>query len=263
MTAIRTSADCLGARETQPLLVQLQDLRKERSMGGASFELIVPELFLERGVMVALVGASGCGKSTLLDCLALVSRPTSCRTFSFQTERGGDPAAVDVNGLWLGGREAALARLRREHLGYVLQSGGLLPFLTVRENLELPLRLLGIKPERQRIEDLAQALGIAGHLEKKPQFLSGGQRQRAAVLRALVHEPTLVLADEPTAAVERTRALAIVEDLRRLARSSGATVVMVTHDTALIEGLADRVFGFELQEMDSERTRSVCREIAP
>jgi putative ABC transport system ATP-binding protein len=194
-------------------VIQIRGLTKTRVQGGAAFELSVPELDVAPGELVALVGESGCGKSTLLDLLALVLRPDAADTFLLQGP-GGRP--IDIKALWQGGDEEGLARVRRELLGYVLQSGGLLPFLSVAGNIGLPRRL---KDGRAGdLTPLAGRMGMASLLRHKPRFLSGGQRQRAAILRALAHRPAIILADEPTAAVDSTRAHAIVGDFRGLAR---------------------------------------------
>jgi len=235
-------------------LLWLQEVVKQREQGGSRFELEVPEFRLARGEFVALVGESGCGKSTLLDLLALISRPSRCGLFDL----GLDPRRpVDIAHLWEQDAEAELAALRRRRLGYVLQTGGLLPYLTVRENLRLPGRLNRLKGIDRKIGPMAQRIGIADCLDRLPEALSGGQRQRVAILRALVHGPSLVLADEPTAAVDQSRALGIVTDLRELARAEAMAVVMVTHDLGLA-ALADRRYGFRLEAAGGNRVRSLC-----
>jgi putative ABC transport system ATP-binding protein len=237
-------------------LLWLQGVRKQREQAGSRFELEVPEFVLERGEFVALVGESGCGKSTLLDLLALISRPTRCGLFDL----GLDPQRpIDIAHLWEREAEAELAALRRRRLGYVLQTGGLLPYLTVRENLRLPGRLNRLPGLDRKIGPLAQRIGVAECLNRLPERLSGGQRQRVAILRALVHGPSLVLADEPTAAVDRQRALDIVGDLRAMTRAEGMAVVMVTHDLGLA-ALADRRYGFRLETPGPGHIRSTCLE---
>jgi len=258
------SSDEPSASAAAQPLVEIAGLVKLREQGGVAFELVVPRFEVARGRFIALVGESGCGKSTLLDTLALVLRPTACERFLFQ-----DPdapslwAADDVMALWRSGDEQALAGLRRRRLGYVLQSGGLLPFLTARQNLQLPLRLNGRSDGSEELERLSRRIGVANVLGKKPRYLSGGQRQRVAILRALVHGPALILADEPTAAVDRARARSIVKDLGGLAREGGGSVIMVTHDPQLVESAADAVWGFRVEQVSDVRTRSVCSPTAP
>ncbi|WP_295587474.1 ABC transporter ATP-binding protein [uncultured Lamprocystis sp.] len=257
----RPPAQPAAAYLTAAPVLAFENLMKSRGQGGVGFELHVPAFAVRPGELVALVGESGCGKSTLLDLLALVSRPTRCAAFRFQAPGGATGALpIDIAALWAAGREAALARVRRDHLGYVLQTGGLLPFLSVRQNLELPMQVQGLANVPGRVEAWAARMGVEGLLGKKPQFLSGGQRQRVAILRALIHQPALVLADEPTAAVDRTRARRIVADFRALARDGGSTIVMVTHDRPLMDGVADRTFGFTLEQVSDTLTRSTCRE---
>ena len=260
-TCEQTEARRAPVAET-PLL-EIRDLVKVRRQGGVSFELLVPRFALPGGSFVALVGESGCGKSTLLDVLALVLKPSACGLFQFQ-----DPAARtvwamdDIKALWDSDDEQTLAALRRERLGYVLQSGGLLPFLTARQNLQLPLMINGKQDKFEIIELLSRKMGIANVLSKKPRYLSGGQRQRVAILRAMVHQPALILADEPTAAVDRARARLIIDDLNRLAREGGSSVIMVTHDPQLVESVADATWVFQVEQTSGTMTRSVCVEQA-
>jgi len=245
--------------KTLPLVLELQTTLKRREQGGITFELQVPKLELQRGQFVAIVGESGCGKSTLLDILALVSRPTTCSQFIYyennETEK---PKATDLKYLWENEAENALATLRCSRFGYVLQTGGLLPFLTVLQNLQLPSKINGYHHDKQ-IKELAERFGVGGLLDKKPQYLSGGQRQRVAILRAISHHPHIILADEPTAAVDKTRAKNIVRDFSDLAQESGTTIVMVTHDQDLVAPLADITYTFDVNEVSDSLTQSNCR----
>jgi putative ABC transport system ATP-binding protein len=244
-------------------LLEIRDLVKVRRQGGVSFELVVPGFEIQDGSFISLVGESGCGKSTLLDVIALVLQPDACGLFQFQNPAGRSAWAVDdVKALWESDDEQALAALRRERLGYVLQSGGLLPFLTARQNLQLPLLINGKQDQFEIVERFAKKMGIANLLSKKPRYLSGGQRQRVAILRAMVHQPALILADEPTAAVDRARARAIINDLSTLAREGGSSVVMVTHDPKLVEPVADASWVFQVAQLSATSTRSVCVEQA-
>ncbi len=192
----------------------------------AGFELRVPRLKIHAGEVIVLRGQSGCGKSTLLDLLALALRPDTAETFSFRPEHR-EP--TDLLRLWSRGDLNALGRLRGERLGYVLQTGGLLPFLTARENIALACRLLGRNPGGQ-IERLAERLGITAQLDKRPGQLSVGERQRVAIARAMAHRPGVILADEPTASVDPVTAVAIRELLLELVQKSGMTAIIATHD---------------------------------
>ncbi len=238
-------------------MYRLEDVRKHRAQGGSAFELQVPSLEVHPGEVIALVGESGCGKSTLLDLLALVLRPTSSRVFRFTDPNSAEK--VDPAGLWEDEQEDALARLRRTHMGYVLQTGGLLPFLDVRRNIELSSRVSGREPGP--VSELAVQLGIGNCLDRMPARLSIGQRQRVAIARAVAHAPALVLADEPTAAVDKQRGAQIMERLAMLARKQGTAVVVVTHDRPLIEPWMDRGYGFAVSAVSDELTVSVCRPL--
>ncbi len=239
-------------------LLTLQGIKKRHTQNGITFELIVPQLDLEPGSFAAIVGESGCGKSTLLDVLALISRPFSCEQFIYSDI---DSNFVDIKTLWDKGQDSALAKLRRQTFGYVLQTGGLLPFLTVAQNLTLPARLNG--RSTKQLNALAERIGIRDVLHKKPQYLSGGQRQRAAVLRALLHHPRVVLADEPTGAVDRPRAETIVQDLADLAKENQCAVVMVTHDRELVRPFVDKTYTFELEAISETYTQSTLIQEMP
>ncbi len=230
-------------------------VRKRQS--GTTFELLVSEFFVCSGQMTCVVGESGCGKSTLLDFLALVLRPKEL--VSFNIKRGDE--AIDIASMWSNGKDGKLAWVRRHFIGYVLQTGGLLPFLTVRENLMLPARLKGMKGQASKLESMASKMGIGSFLQAKPSTLSGGQRQRVAILRAMMHDPLIILADEPTAAVDRKRALKIIEDFRSLAARQGTAIVMVTHDQELVKDVADRWYSFKLDYPDDGIILSRCFEI--
>ncbi|MFP7754362.1 ABC transporter ATP-binding protein [Thermodesulfobacteriota bacterium B35] len=234
------------------VIYRLREVGKERSKGGVSFVLNVPELTVHRGEFIAVVGASGCGKSTLLDMLALVLAPTSLSSFTIRARLGGERKAWKREEL----SDNDLARIRRSAIGYVLQHGGLLPFLSVRDNILLTAAISGATLDEDRFGHLVARLGLGDQMGKKPQHLSGGQRQRAAVARALVHRPVIILADEPTAAVDHPTALEIRDELRELASQAGSAVVMVTHDRSLVAGIADAEVHFSLQRLSPARTVS-------
>jgi putative ABC transport system ATP-binding protein len=210
---------------SEPIFV-IRELRKRRAEAGSAFELRVPELVVRPGQVVVLRGISGSGKSTLLDVLAMALRPDRAECFTFAP----DPdIQSDILGLWRNGNIDELGRLRGRHIGYVLQTGGLLPFLTVGENIALPRRLLGQR-SRDGIDELTRRLGIAGQLNKRPAQLSVGERQRVAIARALVHRPRVVLADEPTASVDPLNAEAILALFLELVQQLGVTAIIASHD---------------------------------
>jgi putative ABC transport system ATP-binding protein len=243
-----------GLTDTVPALLCLRQVHKIREKAGQCFELQVPSFVIQPGEFVALIGASGCGKSTLLDMLALVLQPTSAETFTLHLPHRPDPYQVVALS------EETRADIRRAEIGYVLQTGGLLPFLTVKQNIMLPCRLNGIAPVDKDFQALVERLGIADQLTKKPQFLSTGQRQRVAIARALIHRPPLVLADEPTAAVDQPTARDIRDTFKALTQQIGVTLCMVTHDEGLVGDVADRVFGFHVGKRDQQTTYALCYE---
>ncbi|MDR2124219.1 MAG: ATP-binding cassette domain-containing protein [Desulfovibrio sp.] len=237
-------------------VLEITDLKKVREKGGMRFELHVPSFSVHAGEFVAVVGESGCGKSTLLDILGLVLRPDSVGRFllKVRTRReAANLAAVSEDGLSI---------CRRRDIGYVMQSGGLLPYLNVLDNIALPCRINAWPdtPALKRARYLAGTLGISGHLDKKPAFLSGGQRQRAAIARALVHMPGLVLADEPTAAVDHLTACEVRDAFQRAAAEQATAVVLVTHDGNLIRGRVDRTVTFALEKQQRGHVMSTLTE---
>ena len=232
----------------------LREVLKIREKGGVHFELRVPLMSIKPGEFVAVVGPSGCGKSTLLDMLGLVLKPTEVKEFTFRI--GETPKkALNITAL----TDKELAAIRRSYIGYVLQTGGLLPFLTVRENIMLPCRLNGL-PAGEAVTSLVGRLGITDQLSKKPQHLSGGQRQRAAIARALACRPPFVLADEPTAAVDKLTALEIRNEFKELTRQMSVTLVMVTHNESLVEDAADRIYTFLVEKKGKDHTVSTVQE---
>ena len=178
---------------------------------------------------IAITGPSGSGKSSLLYLLGLLDRPTS----GTLRIAGQDTAAMD---------DDALARLRLDMLGFVFQFHFLLPEFTVSENVQLPMRKAGrlsAREMRRRAAGLLEELGLAGHLDKRPDQLSGGQRQRVAVARALANDPHVVLADEPTGSLDSRNSEQVFQILRDLVAKRGKTVIAVTHDMD-IAARADR-----------------------
>jgi putative ABC transport system ATP-binding protein len=227
-------------------------LVKRRAGPGASFELRVPELDIFPGEVVVVRGVSGSGKSTLLDILALALRPDTAETFTF---RPGSRPPADVRRLWVERRLDELGRLRGTHIGYVLQTGGLLSFLTARENIVLACRLLGREAERS-ISELTRRLNIAAQLDKLPRQLFVGERQRVAISRAMAHAPCVVLADEPTASVDPVNAAAILELFLEIVRQMGVAAVIATHDWSPDSEARARLLNHRI-ERDGGITRSL------
>ena len=183
-------------------------------------------LQVNSGEFVAIVGESGVGKSTLLNCLAGLDH--------------WDQGTVLLDGQDLGRLgDEPLARLRREHIGFVFQAFHVLPHLDVAQNVALPLMLLG-RTDPARVQAMLAAVGLEGLGKRLPQQLSGGQLQRVAIARALVHRPALLLADEPTGNLDPSTALRVLDTLVDQTRQHGAALVLVTHSQAAAER-ADRV----------------------
>ena len=170
-----------------------------------------------QGESLAIVGPSGCGKSTLLGLLGALDVPTSGRIMI------GDHEISSMS-------ERERTGLRRESFGFVFQSDNLHPFLTVLENVALQLSLAGRENGDERCWGTLDQLGLASEVNKLPDQLSGGQRQRVGVARALVHRPSLILADEPTGSLDAENSAAVVDLLLAAREAMGATIVMVTHD---------------------------------
>ena len=203
-----------------PVLVEINDVCKHFVKGD---ETITPLdgvcLDIEQGEFISLMGASGCGKSTLLNLVAGIDQPTS--------------GSVVVNGIDIGTlSRSRLARWRVENIGYVFQSHNLIPVLTAYENIELPLLLLPLKRQqrRERVDIALQAVGLVDRANHYPRQLSGGQSQRVGIGRAIVTDPRLVVADEPTGDLDRESTDQILHLLRQLNEQLGTTLLMVTHD---------------------------------
>lgn len=238
------------------VVLSLRGARRQRGEGDDSFCLEVPSFEIRRGECMALTGPSGCGKSTMLELLGLILEPDDCEEFDLVDR---DDEAIDVAELWRHGDRAGLAALRASHIGFVLQTGGLLPFLSAGENIALPRSLLGMDGEDELIERVVEALGLERLLRKHPRALSVGERQRAAIARALVHRPLLLLADEPTAALDPQQGVRVMALLLDLVQELGMTAAIVTHDWDLVRSL-------DLREVRAEpvptprgsTTRFVC-----
>jgi putative ABC transport system ATP-binding protein len=179
------------------------------------------------GKLTAVMGPSGSGKSTLMHILAGLDKPTSGHVAIAGTE------ITELN-------DSQLTRLRREHIGFIFQFFNLLPMLTARENIVLPLDLAGTKSKNGWVEELGAKVGLTDRLSHRPAELSGGQQQRVAIARAIVSRPTVMFADEPTGNLDSTTSGEILELLRDSVSNYGQTTVMVTHD-AHAAAIADRI----------------------
>jgi putative ABC transport system ATP-binding protein len=218
-----------GAGEDASRTVVVRGLRKVYDAEGAPVRALRgADLTMGAGEFVAVMGPSGCGKSTLLNMIAGLDTP--------------DDGEIVLAGVSLAGKdENELARLRRRHIGIVFQFFNLLEGMSVLENVALPAMVAGSKRKKAetRARDLLDLLGLADKAKSAPGVLSGGQRQRLAIARALANEPTLLLADEPTGALDSAGGAEVMELFRRL-HAGGQSILLVTHDQPVADN-ADRV----------------------
>jgi putative ABC transport system ATP-binding protein len=225
----------MRAPATETLLVELRGVTKAYREGDTERTVLRGvDATIRRGELCVLIGRSGSGKSTLLNLIGGIDVPTA--------------GEIVVDGLPLArATEARRTLFRRHHVGFVFQFFNLIPTLTVEENLCLPLELNGRPRDaaRARAGALLADVGLADRGPAFPEQLSGGEQQRVAVARALVHEPLLVLADEPTGNLDLDTGRQVLDLLDRLTRRAGRTLVMATHSPEVV-GLADRIF--RLQE---------------
>ncbi len=231
--------------DTGPVFL-LRDVKKVWP-GEADFILTVAKLVIRPAEKIAFVGFSGCGKSTLLDLLALILRPDEAGCFKFGA---GPGEPLDVDRCWKENDQNRLAARRMQRIGYVLQTGGLLPFLSVEENIGLSRRAMGLEDEG-RVTNLAKRLGIDRHLKKLPAQLSVGERQRVAIARAMAHDPAVVMADEPTASLDPINAEKIMRLFTELAEEHRTTLIVATHEWDRVAELGFRKVRFDLDGADS------------
>ena len=245
----RHAAPAVSRTSTAPVVLDAQHIEKvygsrnnvTRALDDVSFKVTKSEF-------VAIMGPSGSGKSTLLNCVSTIDQVTSGSVIV-----GGE----DVTKL----KSARLTKFRREQLGFIFQDSNLLDTLTARENIALPLTIARVpaKEVLARVEEVALRLGIAQTLDKYPYQLSGGQQQRVAAARALVTKPAVIMADEPTGALDSKNARLLLESFENMNRNYGATVLMVTHDsfaasyTGRVLFIRDGKIFTELRRGDSPR----------
>jgi len=209
--------------------VEVENLTKIYGEGDRAVTALTDASFTVRpGELVAILGPSGSGKTTLLTTIGLVNEPTRGRV-SLDGELVAD-------GGWLSGLD--IKKVRREKLGFIFQAHNLIPFLTTLENVMIAMDINGVPPReaRSRSIELLESLGLGHRLNHYPALLSGGESQRTAIARALANRPRVILADEPTAALDSENGKNVMMLLKRLAVENSSAILVVTHDQRMVEG---------------------------
>ncbi|MFZ4762472.1 MAG: ABC transporter ATP-binding protein [Alphaproteobacteria bacterium] len=213
-----------------PQAVNLQHISKDFPVGDSNIRVLHDiALSLELGQLTMLVGPSGCGKTTLLSIISGILTPSTGNVEVMQQ---------DLFSL----KDKARVLFRRQHIGFIFQQYNLLPALTAAENAALPLLASGMKIDHATVKatEILEKIGMKGQTEKLPRQLSGGQQQRVAIARSLVHNPRLIVCDEPTAALDAGTGLAVMDILRDIANDNARAVLIVTHDHRIYH-FADRI----------------------
>ncbi|EMI40949.1 ABC transporter ATP-binding protein [Rhodopirellula sp. SWK7] len=222
--------------QSEPAAIEAEQLTK--IYGSGNTEVVAMKdasMRVEKGEVVALLGPSGSGKSTFLTAVGLINSPTRGRiSIGGQLVQDGDVAYTN------------LRSFRRRHLGFIFQKSNLIPFLSAIENVQIAMQLSGesARASRRRSMELLEYLGVADRASNFPSMLSGGQQQRIAVARALANRPSVILADEPTAALDGHRGRQVMELFAKVAHEQGAGVIVVTHDHRALD-VFDTIYEME------------------
>ena len=207
-------------------MLVIKQLEISRLTGKSSFRVCLPELKLRAGDVVVIQGDSGSGKSTLLEMIGMILKPDKVDGFKLFLDNND----LDI-AKWINNNDInQLANIRAQYLGFMLQTGGLLPFLKIYDNILLPIKLLQKNVDNARLEYLIDKLGISHLLNKYPKQLSIGERQRASFIRSIIHKPALLLADEPTSALDPYNANLLFDLIIEQAKQDNITAIIVTHD---------------------------------
>jgi len=217
----------------KPTIIVANQINKTFGKGESAFQALKDvSLSIESNTLSILKGRSGSGKTTLINMLGALDYPSSGNIFI----SGKDIVAFS---------EAKREKLRRKDIGFIFQSVSLIPMMTAFENVEFALRLSGDKNKRkERVETCLNLVGLGSRMHHMPQELSGGEQQRVAIARAIVHQPAIIFADEPTAELDSITSKQVVNLFQELVKKEGLTIVMTTHDMALM-GAGDKVFELE------------------
>lgn len=239
---MRNKVNDLNVLEIKDVTKVYEGKVTHRALNQLSFEV-------EKGEFLAIMGPSGSGKTTLLNLISTIDRPTSGEIIF----NGKNPSTLNSH---------QIAQLRRRELGFVFQDFNLLPILTAEENIVLPLTLDEVPVDimEKRLLSLAHKLGIEHILTKQPNELSGGQAQRTAIARALIHEPSLILADEPTGNLDSNNSREVLELLREVNKERSSTIIMVTHDP-IAASYCDRVLFIKDGEFFNEIYKDERRQM--
>lgn len=225
-------------------MLELKNVSKSYTEGNTKHTVLnTLELNVSKGEIIILLGKSGSGKSTLLNIISGIDVPDS-----------GSVAIDGTDITKLSEKERTI--VRRNKIGFIFQFFNLIPTLTVKENLQLPLELKNISEQVEKINSVLKEVGLSNKANTYPDKLSGGEQQRIAIARALIHNPDIILADEPTGNLDYETGLQIIHLLDRVVKKKGKTMIMVTHSKDVI-GLADKIFSLKegkLIEMKKEVT---------
>ncbi|ASB89809.1 ABC transporter ATP-binding protein [Bacillus sonorensis] len=230
-------------------MIELSKLKKSYQIGRETIDVLRGiDVKIEQGEYLSIMGPSGSGKSTLMNIIGCLDRPTS-GVYKLEGE--------DISSYG----EKELARIRNRSIGFVFQQFQLLPRLTALKNVELPMIYAGIpkKERRERAELALEKVGLEDRMDHMPNELSGGQKQRVAIARAIVNEPKLILADEPTGALDTKTSMAIMEQFTRL-NGEGTTVVLVTHEPEIAEYTSRIIMMRDGEMVPAERERRGAAE---
>jgi len=208
----------------------VRNLEIVRGKANQAFKVGLPNLVLSPGEAIAVTGSSGCGKSTLIEALGLILEPSRLDRF----ELVGQDISTVVNSQQTK-HDLTLSKLRCQHYGFVPQTNGLLPYLNVQQNIELQAQIQGRSIDKAWLAHATARLGLETLTNRYARELSVGQRQRVSFLRAIAHRPNILLADEPTAALDPDHAIALFEVMRELARDLHVATVVVTHEWELVQ----------------------------
>ncbi len=249
MTTTQTLNTAEAGPVTPAAMVTATDVTKAYRAGNRTIEILHGiSLEVRPQEMCAVMGPSGSGKSTLLYCLAGLEQPTTGEVGLL-----GRPTSKLSR--------TASAKMRRAEVGFVFQSYNLVPSLTAFENVALPMRLRGEKPDAAAIEEALATVGLADHLGSRPAVMSGGEQQRVALARVLAQRPKLIFADEPTGALDTTSGDVVLGELRRIAHRPGQSVLTVTHDPH-VAARCDRVLflrdGYLVRELATPSAEQVA-----